>query len=445
MLIVIVVGFGVVSFASTQYQRTVFDRTTSDLRQRTAAVDELERALVRLNQRVMSPLYGATPEVRAAGMSEYLVVRDEIISALGVAEQEFADTAMMPQLRQTQDLWRAVNVEVENSAARWTEGTAMATQQAGNDPFADLWPQVFALTASLTDLGAESVEVLDHQVAEAKRMQLLLGPLIAGATVGAIALGWFVSRRMQRRVIRPLVELRAAAVAMRASDIELYIQVPEASAEIRDLANSLNETSIALRSSHHRLHQEARTDALSGLPNRRAFVEALHCMLVRDREGPIGVLLVDLDDFKVINDTLGHAAGDELIQVLGRRLRAATRHDELVARIGGDEFAIAIPQVYDAGTLPSIAERTLVAIHEPVLLGDKTINMGCSIGAAGTTGVGAMDVAAAADEVIRNADAAMYLAKGHGKSRIEVFTPSIASSDVESDRRVQRASAPRSA
>jgi diguanylate cyclase (GGDEF)-like protein/PAS domain S-box-containing protein len=165
---------------------------------------------------------------------------------------------------------------------------------------------------------------------------------------------------------------------------------------------------------HHALH-----DPLTGLPNRHLFMErlgrALHLRHAGD--GPLfAVLFLDLDRFKVVNDSLGHHVGDELLQVIAERLRASVRMGDTVARFGGDEFAVLLEALEDAEEAGLIAERLGQAVAAPVNLGGYEVFTTASIGIAlSSSGVDRPEY------LLRNADVAMYRAKGNGASRYEVF------------------------
>ncbi len=156
------------------------------------------------------------------------------------------------------------------------------------------------------------------------------------------------------------------------------------------------------------LAHQATHDPLTGLANRSLFAEQLDAALAhrpnRAREGQVGVLFLDVDDFKQLNDTFGHGAGDEALLTIAHRLRAAVRSDHVVARLGGDEFAIIAPRI-DAQGLHGLAGRLDSALSEPYLIHGQTIRILVSIGfhhaAAGEL----------AGEALRHADQAMYLAK----------------------------------
>lgn len=167
-----------------------------------------------------------------------------------------------------------------------------------------------------------------------------------------------------------------------------------------------------------RLAFDATHDALTGLPNRAAFRRALHARTAVDR--PYAVLFVDLDRFKPINDSLGHAAGDAFLRIVARRLAAAgdTAGQSLLARLGGDEFAMLIPDADCALTL-STANALIAAVGRPVPLSGQDVSSSASIGIA----FGTSDIDA--DEALRNADFAMYRAKRAGGGCATLYDPNL--------------------
>ena len=163
------------------------------------------------------------------------------------------------------------------------------------------------------------------------------------------------------------------------------------------------------------LRYQAFHDALTGLPNRTLFTERVAEALEAGPDGTT-VLFVDLDDFKSINDTLGHSAGDELLVAVAERVRACVRPGDLAARLGGDEFGILLERGDDADD--RTAARLVDAMHTPFVLHGREMAVHASIGiASGSTG------ARTADELLSNADVAMYSAKAAGKRRYAVYEP----------------------
>jgi len=164
----------------------------------------------------------------------------------------------------------------------------------------------------------------------------------------------------------------------------------------------------------------AERDSLTGAANRHMFQETLERTLSAhsDEDGLTAVLFIDLDDFKVINDTLGHAAGDALLIAVTDRIRGLVRDGDLVARLGGDEFAILTDDEPDLARSRAMAERLVRDLRAPYVIGESTITVTASIGIAS-----ARDAGHDALEVVRNADVAMYMAKANGKAGFAIFDP----------------------
>lgn len=163
-----------------------------------------------------------------------------------------------------------------------------------------------------------------------------------------------------------------------------------------------------------RLRYAANCDALTGLVNRAHFLERLEAALAKGRA--LAVLFVDLDRFKVVNDSLGHEVGDALLKMISARLRDQVREDDTVARLGGDEFCVLLERLESEAEAVRISERLLAALAEPFALEGREVFVGASIGIAyGEPG------AVRADELLRNADIAMYRAKHGGRGGYVVF------------------------
>jgi diguanylate cyclase (GGDEF)-like protein len=159
-------------------------------------------------------------------------------------------------------------------------------------------------------------------------------------------------------------------------------------------------------------------DTLTGLPNRMLFMDRLEQSLIRAKRynTQIGVMFIDLDRFKRVNDTLGHASGDQLIREVARRLRETVRADDIVARLGGDEFVVAISDVVTLSSILQVAEKMLATVTVPYQLDGREIFCSCSIGISiyphdGTS----------ASNLLKNADTAMYHAKNSGRNRFQLY------------------------
>jgi diguanylate cyclase (GGDEF)-like protein len=210
-----------------------------------------------------------------------------------------------------------------------------------------------------------------------------------------------------------------------------YGVVRDFTAEDRKLFETLaNNASVALQydrleqaitqleNLQEQLEYQAYHDSLTDLPNRALFIAGVRRAL-QDTGSEQAVLFIDVDDFKTVNDSLGHAVGDELLVGIARRLRRCVRPNDQIARLGGDEFAVRLADPQDAaGAAEQVAERVMAAFQLPVSAGGQLISVHLSVGIASSRH-GAPDE----DELIRNADMAMYQAKLAGKSRFELFDP----------------------
>jgi diguanylate cyclase (GGDEF)-like protein/PAS domain S-box-containing protein len=187
----------------------------------------------------------------------------------------------------------------------------------------------------------------------------------------------------------------------------------------RGVGRDRTQTALA----EQKVQELARFDSLTRLPNRGMFLGELERTIARARRQrqEFGVCFIDLDRFKSINDTLGHDAGDELLQAMGRRLRAALRDSDLVARLGGDEFVVLLEGGANAGDLAYVAGKLLEAIGEPLTLA------GCSCIVTGSIGIARYPADGEdAATLLKHADAAMYLAKERGKNNVQFYTAELA-------------------
>jgi diguanylate cyclase (GGDEF)-like protein len=189
-----------------------------------------------------------------------------------------------------------------------------------------------------------------------------------------------------------------------------------------------DEANAQLRAANTQLSQKALRDDLTGLANRAAFMERLDAAVAaarRDRT-MIGVLYLDVDRFKVINDSLGHAVGDMVLAQVAERIMKIIRGRDLLARLGGDEFTMLLDGVHGRAEAIAIAERVSAALAEPFSVAGRRFNVSASIGIATN-----LDAADDGEALLSHADAAQYRAKQGGRNRIEVF-------DIELRESIQR-------
>jgi diguanylate cyclase (GGDEF)-like protein len=185
------------------------------------------------------------------------------------------------------------------------------------------------------------------------------------------------------------------------------------------------EAGMALENArlYEELRHQAFHDSLTGLANRALFRDRVEHAVARRpglEPGLVAVLFLDLDDFKTINESLGHVGGDQLLAAVGDRIRACLRSSDTAARLGGDEFAILLEDLRDESEATHVAQRVIDALRPPIRIGGTAAVIATSIGiAASPPGQDG------ATELLRNADFAMYQAKRRGKGRYEVFHPSL--------------------
>ncbi len=206
---------------------------------------------------------------------------------------------------------------------------------------------------------------------------------------------------------------RDAVLEVRSSDLRADRTVGGVVLTLRDVTEQ------------HQLEQElkhqAYHDSLTGLPNRVLFADRAADAIdhAHRTERIVGMLFVDLDDFKVVNDTMGHGSGDELLMAVAGRLSASVRPSDTAARIGGDEFALLIDDAPDTDAVEASAERIVAAFAEPFRLSDAEVI------ATATVGVATSADSADADELLRHADLALYAAKTAGKRRWRRYQPAL--------------------
>jgi diguanylate cyclase (GGDEF)-like protein/PAS domain S-box-containing protein len=185
----------------------------------------------------------------------------------------------------------------------------------------------------------------------------------------------------------------------------------------------MNTDITALKRTEAELAHQALHDPLTGLANRALFLDHLEYALARTdrRDEELAVLFLDLDRFKVINDSLGHSAGDQLLVAVGGRLPRVLRAGDTVARLGGDEFVVLLPDVNGSEEVVVIAERVLEALRRPVSVDGDEVFSSASIGIALASGTVDANGRVTAEGLLRDADAAMYRAKARGRDCYEIF------------------------
>lgn len=181
------------------------------------------------------------------------------------------------------------------------------------------------------------------------------------------------------------------------------------------VTEELRELNLRLQGARDAAQEQALTDTLTGLRNRRALDVTMSMWI--DRNVPFGLMHIDLDFFKAVNDTLGHAAGDYVLRVVAKKLLAETRAGDTVARVGGDEFVVVFRDLTDAAKLSGIANRVVERLSEPDVFEGKPCRISASIGIAISTEYAQPN----ADRMLSDADEALYASKNAGRGQARLF------------------------
>ena len=210
--------------------------------------------------------------------------------------------------------------------------------------------------------------------------------------------------------------------------VEGYNEIAQLSVEFNNMLAELHQSDLARGEAESRLLHQALTDELTGLPNRRLLTDRLsQTLAAAERSDQIMALLyIDLDGFKLVNDSLGHSVGDTLLGRVAERFRLRIRKADTLARIGGDEFIIVLAMMHSKEEAEMVAKSLLEALAPPFLIDNHEITIGASVG------IGLFpENSADADELLQQADSAMYAAKRGGKNRVMYFSPQLATTARE--------------
>jgi diguanylate cyclase (GGDEF)-like protein len=265
----------------------------------------------------------------------------------------------------------------------------------------DRYAKLYKLPPDLLRVGTSHSEIIAHRV----RNGILKGDTSAEAA--------------QRRT-SALHQLPADAISSRTDELTdgrlvCVTRQPMAGGGWVATHNDVTEQ----RRSEAKIAHMALHDTLTGLPNRALLNERLEHALGRTRRGDIvAAHILDLDHFKHVNDTLGHAVGDKLLQMVGERLRSLVRDGDTIARMGGDEFAIVQGSLAQVSDATALAQRVITLIGEPYEIEGHQVITGTSVGIAVAPTDGA-----AAEQLVKNADLALYRAKGDGRGTFRFFEP----------------------
>jgi len=317
---------------------------------------------------------------------------------------------------------------IRTSDREWRGARAIGTsiirrvelgQRAEPERLARLGGAVERTTSGLVQLAEATADVRRDDAFLVRwqgRAQLLILLTVFLLSLGIAIIG---AGRLSRTILDPLDRLRTAATRFGQDDLSVRVTV-DGSDELWRLAETFNVMAERLEASRDQLAHQAYHDPLTGLGNRSLFAERARQALARaGRAGTgVAVLFLDLDDFKTVNDSLGHSQGDVLLKTVAERIEGCLRAGDTAARLGGDEFAVLLESLDDATQAARVAERVIEEVRAPVELDGKCVVVGASLGLAFSPAAGN-----GAEELLRDADVAMYSAKEAGKRRYAIFEP----------------------
>jgi diguanylate cyclase (GGDEF)-like protein len=325
------------------------------------------------------------------------------------------DSAIVALLEHARNMYRAERAEIL-LYPRTPDGDALLTRTTEDLPATTIVPIALSPDDPIQRrIGAEAhaffhvPSLMDDRTSGIR--QAMIAPLRGEAgTIGSILIG----NRLTQGTSFTDDDLRL---------LETLANQAAAALENGQLEQSLAELSRLKEELRHQAYH----DPLTGLGNRSLFAEQVDARLARPGPGLLPVVLfIDLDDFKVVNDSLGHVAGDRLLVAVADRVRNCVRSGDVAARLGGDEFAILLDDVADLNRTLSVCKRLLEALKVPVPIGGQELSITASIGIAA-----GRDEQDRADDLLRNADVAMYTAKAQGKSQFAIFEPTMHAAIIE--------------
>ncbi len=292
------------------------------------------------------------------------------------------------------------------------------TQEARDHLILVVNAEAFAIAAALREATTEETEEVAGHLADARALHRRAAALATVALALSVVILVAAAVGLTRAVLRPLERFRRQVEAFAAGDRYGRAEL-QGVGEIREVTRSFNEMADRLHAGEVELTRQAFTDALTGLPNRAAFLERLTALAeAATRSGTLAgcALFLDLDQFKTVNDSLGHDSGDELLREVGHRIVTTLRGGEVAARLGGDEFGVLLPGT-DAAEAERVAARLLEAIGRPIVVSATPLAVGASVG------IARIDPGSDPSDVLRNADVAMYAAKADGRNQHRLFQP----------------------
>ncbi len=351
---------------------------------------------------------GYMEEGEREDLVEFRAEATRVEAQLGGSFDERAERTL---LRRVKGDWHAAVRQLRGTPT----GVSTATDDA-KDPEDVFEAHMNDAIGGLELLVADSKREIEENLVATRgqnRSQLLAALVGLLAALGIAA---FLVRRLAAGMLEPIHRLTRAARAFGSGHLGHRVKDTD-SAELQEMGDTFNRMAGALQEQHDQLEEQAFTDSLTGIANRALFEDRAGHALERSlgTDDRVAVLMIDLDDFKMVNDALGHSSGDRLIALAAARIRDAARPSDTVARLGGDEFAVLLESVRGLDDALAAAERLRRLFDLPFHVNGSDLAVSASIGIA--MSAESLD----ANELLRRADLAMYRVKEDGKNGTTFF------------------------
>ena len=283
--------------------------------------------------------------------------------------------------------------------------------------------------------GSEAYELVNDSI---EKVLIAAAVVLVVTVVASIFLSWAISRPIRglaagmRKVAAGSLDERVPLSGLREIDdlsVSFNAMAENLEGRTAELLEEITERKRAEETIRHRAYH----DALTGLPNRTLFVDHLSLALAQARRTgrTMAVMFIDLDRFKLVNDTAGHPEGDGLLVTVGQQLKELVREGDTVARVGGDEFTVLLPEIARVGDAVEVAQRILESLRQPRLRAGHEFNITPSIGITIYPTDDGSAEGEDAETLLTNADIAMYRAKDEGGNRYRIHTPAMNASILE--------------
>jgi diguanylate cyclase (GGDEF)-like protein len=420
-MLVPLVGLGIGSFVCIETAVKRFEKAATEVDKEMFPLTRLQTLIVQASIPAKDYHYRSDPAERGRFIHLSQEIDNIFADVLG------SPTFGMPQeqvlVRAAQNKWQQARTFSEAIFAR---SHSMGAPRAVQD------------MERVEDHTDQAVELLDHAYkvvhqelaenlahAQAVKWQgLSIVVTSFGLGLGTFAIASFV---LTRSILLPVSVLKEGISRFGEGDLSQRINLTTRD-ELEEVAVTFNLMASNLEHSQTELKELANMDKLTGLPNRALFMNRLERAVLHAKKRSdyvFAVLFVDLDRFKLINDKLGHMAGDELLIAIARRLMRCVRDEDTIARLGGDEFALLLNDIKDVSQATNIAERIKHELMKPFNLSGHQVFTSASMGVVlGSKAHGGLD------DLLHNADMAMYHAKALGKARYQVFDSAMHSQAV---------------